>query len=258
VIVGDVVALRQHIAWFERQPLRGRRILVARARPGRSEIAARLRTLGAEVLELPEVAVAPASDESSLSAALARTADFDAVVFGCAAGVDAVFGRTDGIDLPAIAVGRAASAALARWGVKPALDLDGACAEVLRAHAAELRGRRLLLISAEGGRSSLRSELAALDASVEAVGAYRHVSQGLAGRVPPIDLVVLPSSSAARAVLEQGAGDALRGLPMVAMGPRTEAEARRLGAVRVRRAAADTLGSLVSHVTTELSTGDVS
>jgi uroporphyrinogen III methyltransferase/synthase len=210
------------------------------------------------MLELPEVTIAPAADESSLSTALARAGDFDAVVFGCAAGVDAVFGRTTDIGLPVIAVGRPASAALARWGVTPALGLDGACAEVLQAHAAELRGRRLLVVAAEGGRSSLRSELAALGASVELVAAYRHVSQAVSSRLPPIDLVVLPSSSAARAVLSNGLGAALRRVPMVAMGPRTEAEARRLGALRVRRATEDTPSSLVSHVVAELSPGDVS
>lgn len=59
IIVGEVVALRERIAWFERRPLAGRRLLVARARPGRSAIAAELRALGAEVLEAPDVEAVP-------------------------------------------------------------------------------------------------------------------------------------------------------------------------------------------------------
>jgi len=59
IIVGEVVALRERIAWFERRPLAGRRLLVARTRPGRSAIAAELRALGAEVLEAPDAEAVP-------------------------------------------------------------------------------------------------------------------------------------------------------------------------------------------------------
>lgn len=43
IIVGEVVALRDRIQWFEKMPLRGRRLLLARTRPGLSKIAAQLR-----------------------------------------------------------------------------------------------------------------------------------------------------------------------------------------------------------------------
>lgn len=254
VIVGDVVALRERIAWIERQPLRGRRILVARARPGRSEIAAELRVLGAEVIELPEVAVAP-SDERAGLVALAQTSDFDGIVFGCAAGVDAIASRSADLRLPVVAIGRDALGALERRGVKPAIVVDGACREALAAHSDQIQNRRFLLVASERGRPNLRAELAALGASVEVVAAYRTVHRFPDGPLPPIDLVILPSSSAARAVLGNGLGDWLRGLPMIVMGPRTEAEARSLGAVRIARAPDDTVSSLISRAVGELSAG---
>jgi uroporphyrinogen III methyltransferase/synthase len=254
VIVGDVVALRERIAWFEKQPLRGRRVLVARARPGRSEIAAALRVLGAEVLERPEVTIAPSDDQASLEA-LARTSDFDGIVFGCAAGVDAVASRSAELHLPIIAIGREALGALQRRGLKPAIVVDGACGEALAAHSAQLQNRRFLLVASELGRPNLRSELAALGAHVEVLSAYRYVHRFSEGPLPPIDLVILPSSSAARAVLGNGLGNWLHGLPMIAMGPRTEAEARNLGAVRVVRAPDDTVSSLISRAVGELSAG---
>ena len=55
VIVGEVVTVRATIDWRSRLALRGRRVVVARARSGFSRVAMVLRTLGADVLELPHV-----------------------------------------------------------------------------------------------------------------------------------------------------------------------------------------------------------
>jgi cob(I)alamin adenosyltransferase len=75
VIVGDVVSLRERIAWFAPGPLAGRRLLVGRARPEPSAVAAALRALGGEVVEAPEIAVAAVAavdDTTVLDAALGR------------------------------------------------------------------------------------------------------------------------------------------------------------------------------------------
>src|SRR4051795_4480868 len=52
-VVGPVAALRERLAWFERRPLAGKTVAVTRARAQASELAARLRALGAEVIEAP-------------------------------------------------------------------------------------------------------------------------------------------------------------------------------------------------------------
>jgi uroporphyrinogen III methyltransferase/synthase len=252
VIVGDVVALRERIAWFEHRPLRGRRVLVARARPGRSEIASQLRGFGAEVLELPEVGVARLDNETALATALATIAMYDGIVFGCAPAVAIVLARETLAGMRIIAVGREARVALEQAGIAPAIAVAGACREGLAAHADELRGRRLLLVTSERGRPSLRAALARLGATVAVVPAYRYVNRVPDGRLPPIDLVVLPSTSAARAVLGVGTGDVLRRVPVVAMGPGTEAEARKHGATRVARAPTDSVPSIVATALAEL------
>jgi uroporphyrinogen III methyltransferase/synthase len=55
VIIGEVVTMRASIEWRSRLALRGRRVLVARAlaRSRGTRIALELRTLGADVVELP-------------------------------------------------------------------------------------------------------------------------------------------------------------------------------------------------------------
>ena len=58
-VVGPVAALRERLAWFEQRPLRGRRVAVTRARAQASGLAARLRQLGAEVIEAPAIRIEP-------------------------------------------------------------------------------------------------------------------------------------------------------------------------------------------------------
>ena len=246
VIVGDVVGLRERIAWFERRPLAGRRLLVARARPGRSTLAAELRALGAEVLEMPEIEAVALTEGSSIATALARLRQFRGIVFGCAAGVDAVLSHAPTLDVPVIAVGVAAAQALSRHGITSTVCVRGACQEALGEHSVLFQKGRFLLVTSEDGRPNLRGELTKIGAEVEAVAGYRYVHRMPSLPLSPIDLVVLPSSSAARTVLSGDFGKVLLGLPMAAIGPQTEEAARRCGAQSVVRAEEDSVASLVS------------
>jgi len=246
VIVGEVVALRERIAWYERSPLAGRRLLVARARPGLSAMAAEFRVLGAEVLEVPEVEAASLNGDSSFETALSRLHTFRGIIFGCAAGVDAVLSHVSVLDLPIVAVGAAAAQALSRHGMTTAITLSGACQEAVAEQSVAFQKGPFLLVTAEGGRPNLHQELKKVGAEIESVAAYRYVHRLPVGPLPPIDLVVLPSSSAARTVLSGKSGQALRKVPMVAIGPQTEMTARQCGALSVERAEEDTVASLVS------------
>jgi uroporphyrinogen III methyltransferase/synthase len=246
VIVGDVVGLRERIAWFERRPLAGRRLLVARARPGRSAIAEELRALGGEVLEIPEVEAVPLNGAAPIDAALARLHEFRGIVFGCAAGVDTVVSHAPTIDVPVIAVGAAAAQALSRHGITSAVCLRGACQEALGEQSVLFQKGSFLLVTSEDGRPNLRDALTKVGAEVETVAAYRYVHRMPSLPLPPIDLVVLPSSSAARTVLSCDLGETLRRVPMAAIGPQTEEAARHCGALSVVRADEDSVASLVS------------
>lgn len=246
LIVGDVVALRKRIAWFERSPLAGRRLLVARARPGRSPLAADLRALGAEVLEVPEVEVVPFEGPAPIDAVLTRIQEFSGIIFGCAAGVDAMVSHAPTFNVPVIAVGMAAAQALSRHGITCTLAVRGACQEAIDEHRMSFQNRRFLLVTGEGGRPHLQVKLTTIGAEVETVMVYRCVCRMPSGPLPPIDLVVLPSSSATHAVLAGHLGEHLQFVPMAAIGPQTEAAARQCGAQSVVQAQEDTVASLVS------------
>ena len=58
-VVGEVALLREHLAWFERRPLHGLRVVVTRARAQASGLRSRLEELGAAVTEAPAIRIEP-------------------------------------------------------------------------------------------------------------------------------------------------------------------------------------------------------
>ncbi|HEX9548349.1 MAG TPA: uroporphyrinogen-III C-methyltransferase, partial [Acidimicrobiales bacterium] len=60
MVVGGVASLA--LSWFESRPLFGRRIVVTRAREQASELSDRLRSLGAEAIELPVITLEDPAD----------------------------------------------------------------------------------------------------------------------------------------------------------------------------------------------------
>ena len=66
--------MRDTLAWLERRPLHGRRVAVTRARAQASGLAARLRALGAEVVETPAIRIEPRPVEGELAEAMTGSA----------------------------------------------------------------------------------------------------------------------------------------------------------------------------------------
>jgi uroporphyrinogen-III synthase len=100
-------------------------------------------------------------------------------------------------------------------------------------------------VTADGGRPGLLADLAALQVDARPLPAY-HLTHSHISLPELVDAVVLPSSTAAEALLGDRANVRLQAVPMIAMGPRTFAAAIRLGARRVTKAVNDTPPSLVA------------
>jgi uroporphyrinogen III methyltransferase/synthase len=90
-VVGPAVALRETLAWLELRPLHGRRIAVTRARAQASGRAARLRELGAEVVETPAIRIEPRPVEGEIAAAVDALAGYSLVCFTSTNGVGLFF-----------------------------------------------------------------------------------------------------------------------------------------------------------------------
>lgn len=91
IVVGKVCALADEFGWFEKLPLAGKKILVTRPKELISEMSAKLREAGAEVLELPAIRTVPRTDNEKLVQALKQIGQYQWLVFTSPAGVRIFF-----------------------------------------------------------------------------------------------------------------------------------------------------------------------
>jgi uroporphyrinogen III methyltransferase/synthase len=180
VVVGEVVRLRDELAWFEALPLFARRVLVTRP-PGQAAALCRaLEEAGAEPVLVPMIR----SVAEPLGPPLAEAARYDYLVFTSANGVRALASqlRAAGVEPGALAARAAcvgaASAAAARdagFAVLPLAAPARDAAALLAALRASLplAGRRVLWPRAAGAGADLAEGLRAAGARVDDPIAYR-------------------------------------------------------------------------------------
>lgn len=238
VVIGEVAAL--DLAWFERRPLFGRRVVVTRAREQASELRVRLEELGADVIELPAIEVRPLQFEVPTLGA------YSWLVFTSSNGVEVFFKNglgASGWDARALsgcrvaAIGPGTAAALARFGVRADLVPERYVAEALveAFPAPDGRGDRILLLRAAVARDALPDGLAQLGYGVDVVAVYETVpgdpdpAEVEAVRRGEVDAVTFTSSSTVTNLV-----DLLGAIPkpqpaVVAIGPVTAQAAERAG-----------------------------
>ena len=231
-VIGEVVSLREELAWFDNRPLFGKRVLVTRSRTQASRMCTLLEDAGAIAVELPAIAIAPPEDFARLDDAVLRLSSYGWVIFASVNAVDSVFERLDtrGRDARAFgsahvgAIGPATAEALAKHGIRPdftpSRSVSSAALEEMSAF--DWNGASVLLPAADIGRDELAEGLSGLGADVERVIAYRTVTPPDAAKQARdafsegIDIVTFTSSSTVRnllSLLEDGTGsgrDAVR------------------------------------------------
>ncbi len=225
--------------------LAGRTVVVTRGAGGDDALSARLRQLGAEVLEFPAIALAPAEDFGPLDEALRGLARFDWVAFASGNAVEQAVARLDALGLTRglladrrlACVGPATGARLEALARAPDLMPSEATGAALAASLApHVRGKAVLVPRAAEGRPELIDGLRAAGAEVVAPVSYRTVLAApgslaalgallAAGRV---DAVTFASPSAVQGVVAGLGSEASRldGVLLGAIGP-TTAEALR-------------------------------
>jgi uroporphyrinogen-III synthase len=224
----------------------GRRVLVTRRPEQARSLSDGLRALGAEVIEVATVVIAPPEDIGPLDNALRRLADYDWLVFTSANAVTATADRlgdlaqAPGSARPRIAsVGSATSDAIAKRWPGAALALAPASnfsAEGLLSAFRTLRenpGLRCLLPLADRARDTLRNGLRDLGYLVDDVTAYRTITPPglqatLERALETVDLGVFASPSAVEGFVD-ALGDRSRELAVVVIGPTTDHAARLAG-----------------------------
>lgn len=187
-IVGEVVRLREKLAWFETKPLFGKRVLVTRARAQASELVAEIDELGGEAVEFPVIRTEPPQlpeAQQARDAALRRLDTFDWVMFTSVNGVDYFFRRLAELRIDIRALAKARIAAVGPKTAE-ALESRGLLPERLPAKfqgdalAAALEdelqpGQRVLLPTADLAREALPRRLRELQLQVEEIDIYETV-----------------------------------------------------------------------------------
>ncbi len=238
VVVGDVVQLRPALAWFEAQPLFGRRVLVTRQRAQAAPWCRALLSAGAEPVVLPLIRTSVLR-EPKLAEVLAKLARYDLVVLTSANAARA-FAELAGEVLRTAAarvacVGAATAEAAAESGFPRAQifqaggDASGLVEALLA--GAPLAGASILVPRAERVAHETGRALADAGAWVDELAVYRTESADvdvalLRDELARCDAVAFASPSAVREFAASLAGDAPRlaqHAVKLAIGPATAA-----------------------------------
>ena len=250
-VVGDVVALREKLSWFDRRdrrPFLGETVLVTRAREQASKLTESLEALGARCLEAPAIRLAePENGYKEVDGAIAHIEDYAWVIFTSANGVHRFFERlrVAGKDARAFArakiaaIGKATAEALSSHGLLadavPEEFRGEKVAEVLKGQVEA--GQRILIPRAAEAREILPKMLREMGATVDVVPVYRTVAADTDGEAlrqklakGEIHWVTFTSSSTVTNLLKLlGSPEPLQGVKTACIGPITAETCRKNG-----------------------------
>jgi uroporphyrinogen III methyltransferase / synthase len=187
IVVGEVARRREELEWLERRPLHGKRIVVTRARAQASGLAATLRSLGAEVVELPAIRIEPLIDSDEVLKVAGALGIYELVCLTSPNGVRLLFEAMEaaGLDARALAgvtvaaIGPGTARALAERGVLADVVPERFVAEGLieALEDTEVSGARVLVARAAEARDVLPEALRERGAEFDVVALYETVRE---------------------------------------------------------------------------------
>lgn len=264
-VIGEVVRLRDRLAWYAPGPLAGVRAVVTRTRKQAGRLSEALRLLGAEVDELPTIRIAPPEDERGFAELVAQAHRYDWLVFPSPNAADAFFEvfykiYKDARELGGVRIasmGPATTARVAAYRFTVDLEPKEFVAEgLLRAFEeyGSVENLTFLVPRAEGGRDVLIEGLKAKGAIVDDVTAYRTLPErndatGAARRFREggADLITFTSSSTVENFLAMGLRPG-SGTRVASIGPVTSRTLRAAGIEPAIEAARHDIEGLVAAV----------
>ncbi|MBI1743649.1 uroporphyrinogen-III synthase [Candidatus Acetothermia bacterium] len=254
------------------QSLRGKRVLVTRAREQAAVLAGKLRAIGAEPILLPMVRFTPLQDFAALDRAIQSLMEYDWVIFTSVNGVRFFFERLLALGCGAErlsraklgAIGPATAAALAKCGLSVHFVPKRYLAEEIAGGIGDVRGQRILLPRADIARKALAQALRTKGAHVDEVAVYCTLPEKLS--VPDIrqqlqdakiDVITFTSASTVRnfaSVLSDASFSAIvGGVAIACIGPITAKAVEELGLTVHVVAEEHTIDGLLNAIVKELS-----
>jgi uroporphyrinogen-III synthase len=236
------------------RPLKGVRILVGRARRQAGSLSRELRKLGAQVLEVPFIAIRQPRSFRPLDTALKSLSGYDWLILTSVNGVDAMWKRMARLRLPTkslkhlkiAAIGPATKKAIEDRGIPVDVVPEEYLAEsVVKSLRRQVKEKRVLLVRAKVARDVIPRELRKAGARVDVVEAYQTVvpqssrarlSAALKSRQRRPDVITFTSSSTAKNFVKllglRGAPrkrpSSLEGTLLASIGPVTSSTLREL------------------------------
>lgn len=233
-------------------PLAGKRILITRAHEQAAPLARKLEELGASVLSIPTIEIAPPQSFQPLDKALKKIPAYDWLILTSVNGVKAFERRLlkQQIDvgllrhLSVAAIGPATRAEIERVGLKVTLMPDEYVAEaVVSALRDKVAGKRILLVRAKVARDVIPKQLRDAGAEVDVAEAYETIlppksREKLRAVLADADArphaITFTSSSTVKnfiALMPQGKSpkEILQGIALASIGPVTSATLREVG-----------------------------
>ena len=185
-------------------PLRGIRVLVGRARHQAGSLSSELRTLGAQVIEIPFIEIRKPRSFKPLDSALKNLATYDWLILTSVNGVEAMWDRLERIPpqrhrwksgplgprlseansralapaarLRIAAIGPATKKAIEQRGLPvDVVPKEYVAESVVRSLKSKVKGKRVLLVRAKVARDVIPRELRKAGAHVDVVEAYETV-----------------------------------------------------------------------------------
>lgn len=250
IIVGEVVELREKLAWFENRPLFGKRVLVTRSREQASDLSRRIEELGGEPWEFPTIQINPPADYQPLDEAINNLSQYHWIVFTSVNGVKHFFNRLRelGRDIRSLqqakicAIGPKTKESLEAYGLLvDYVPGEYRAEEIIAGLEGKVKpGERVLLPRADIARKILPEALTKMGAQVDDITTYKTV-QG-AGNAKllremlenkQLNVLTFTSSSTVRNFVNligaQNVPELLDGVLVASIGPITSATAKELG-----------------------------
>lgn len=211
-IVGEVVTLREKLAWFDERLLFGKTVLVTRAREQAAALTSELETLGAKCIEEPAIKIVPPESYDALDEAINKLATYQWLIFTSVNGVEYFFKRLHELKYDSRALGNVriatigaqTAAKLKNYGITAdVVPLEFKAEGIIEALTGHIEpGMSILIPRASMAREILPQKLREMGAKVAVVPVY-HTLVGEADGVmlatklerDEIELVTFTSSS---------------------------------------------------------------
>ena len=248
IVVGEVVQFRERLAWFEKKPLTGLRIMVTRSTHQAADLSSRLSLAGARPINIPTIKIKPLENPTILRSALTDLESFDWLIFSSVnaaqyfkenlynAGKDV----RDLKGIKIIAVGSASAKAVREWGLKVDLvpaefSAEGIIKELKKI---DISGQRFLLPRAKKAREILPETIQEMGGSVVIAPIYETVAEEESAQIlkdtlsnGEVDLITFTSSSTLRHFYQMINQDSqmLHDVKIAVIGPVTEKTATQMG-----------------------------